>query len=341
MNKKNNANIFLCSIGMLFLATLFFSCDTEYNDKINSIPGDVIKVSGYTHIESFIVKDAENNSISAALTEDKIIITWSSYMAMPETIKPEIILGTEAVISPVSGGEVPFKDGTIYTVTSKAGTKKQYALKIDFRQKEPQTWNISGGDTYRKGSLIKTTNPMRGGKDQIDNLWLSIKDTRVYLVSAANTTEYTAELVYMGGATTAPFTEYGLYYFLPENMPEGMYDLRVKNGSYLLQNANVENRFKINVIEPTTFSAELYGSPATKQTGETLEVRGSLMNTTTTVEMYSSTNSAVIYPLEIVSLTPYRAVLKVPAGIPAGTYNRMRFRRGTASTLTAYTVTVK
>ncbi|MBF4516959.1 hypothetical protein IRZ71_11410 [Flavobacterium sp. ANB] len=341
MNKKNKTNMFLYTVGALFLSVLFFSCDTEYNDKINTIPGDVIKVSGYTHIESFTIKDPENNPISAALTEDKIIITWSNYMALPETIKPEIVLGTEAVISPASGAEIAFKDGAVYTVTSKAGTTKQYTLKIDFRQAEPQSWFLSAGETLSKGILQKKTNQARSGAIYIDNLWLSVKDTRVYFVAATDQTEYTAEISYLGGPAVAPFLEYGVYYFLPENMPIGMYDLRIKNGIYTLQDANVENRFKINVIEPTTFKAELTGSPAEKQTGETIEIRGGLMNTVTSVELFSSTATTVIYPLEIVSVTPYRAVLKIPAGVPAGTYNRMRFYRGTANTLTAYTVTVK
>ncbi|KFF04126.1 hypothetical protein [Flavobacterium reichenbachii] len=340
MNKKNNLNTFLYAIGALFLSALFFSCDTEYIDKVNSVPGDVIKVSGYTHIESFIIKDTENNAISAALTTDNIVVTWSNYMALPATIKPEIVLGTDAVISPASGQEVPFKDGTVYTVTSKAGTKKQYTLKIDLRQKEPKAWNYNGGDVLSKGALLKMTNDAQ--TNAISDLWLNINETRVYFVSATDQTEYTAETVYVGsGETTGPFNTYGIYYFLPENIAVGMYDMRIKNGAYTLQNASVENRFKIEIIEPVNFSATLYGSPATKQIGETLEIRGALLNTTTSVEMYDSSNSAVIYPVEIVSLTPYRAVLKIPAGTPAGIYNRMRFRRGTSSTLTAYTVTVK
>lgn len=345
MSKKNNTNVFL--IGLLFLSALFFSCDTEYIDKVNTIPGDVIQVPGYTHIESFTVKDAENNSVSAAITEENIIITWSVNTSLPETIKPEIILGTEATISPASGAEVPFKDGTVYTVTSKAGTTKTYTLKIDFRQQEPRTWTTTYAETFRKGLLQKIINTANSGNTAtINNLWLSIENTRVYLVSAEDQkTEYTAEVVYLGGSlgtsTTTAFTEYGIYYFLPEDMPEGTYDLRVKNGIYTLQNASEENRFQISVIEPDSFKAELVGSGTEKKIGDTFEVRGGLLNTITKIEMFSSTAPTAIYPLEFVSGTTYRATLKVPEGTPAGTYNRVRFYRGTASTLTAYTVTIK
>ncbi|GAA3738733.1 hypothetical protein GCM10022422_22750 [Flavobacterium ginsengisoli] len=346
MNKKNNTNVFL--IGLLFLSVLFFSCDTEYIDKVNSIPGDVVKVPGYTHIESFTIKDADNNDVSAAITEENIIVTWSVNTSFPETIKPEIVLGTEAVISPASGTEVPFKDGTVYTVTSKAGTTKKYTLKIDFRQTEPRTWTVAYPETFRKGFLQKIVNIGNSGiTSSINDLWLSVENSRVYLVSAEDEkTEYTAEIVHLGGSlgtTTSgtAFTEYGVYYFLKEDMPVGTYDLRVKNGIYTLQNASVENRFQVSVIEPDSFKAELIGSGTERKIGDTFEIRGGQLNTITKIEMYNSTAPTAIYPLEFVSGTIYRAILKVPEGTPAGTYNRVRFYRDAASTLTAYTLKIK
>ncbi|KAF2508092.1 hypothetical protein [Flavobacterium foetidum] len=341
MTQKNNFSLLFT--GILFLSILFLSCDTEYIDKVNTIPGDVVQVPGYTQIESFTIKDTKDNSISAALTEDNIVVTWSNHLVLPETIKPEIILGTEASISPASGTEVPFKDGTVYTVTSKAGTTKKYTLKIDFRQKEPTAW-VGGAETLYKGLLQKKINSAIGGTTAIDNLWLSIKDSRVYFVSATDQKEYTSEIVFMGiEASPSIYTQYGVYYFLPENIPPGMYDLRIKNGAYTMQAVNEEGRFKISIEEPTYFSVERYGTPSEKQAGETIEIRGGLLNTLTSAEVYVSTASSVTYPLEIVSLTPYRAVLKIPAGTPAGTYNRIRFRNTLSSSLsvTAYTLTIK
>lgn len=341
MHKKMKTNIFL--MVMLFLSVLFFSCDTEYIDKVNTIPGDVILVPGYTHIVSFTLKDTENNTIQAAITEDNIVVTWSNYMPVPEKIKPEIVLGTEAVIAPASGVEIPFKDGEVYTVTSKAGTTKKYTLKIDLRQKEPTAWNYEYGSTYAKGTMQSMTNPARGGSNSIDNLWLDKEQTRVYLVSATDQkTEYTAEIVYIGlGTGTNPLSNYGVYYFLSDDTPAGMYDLRIKNGAYVLQNANVEYRYKIQVTEPTAFRVDTYGTLSERLAGDIFEVRGGLLNTITSVEMYNSAASTVIYPIEIVSISAYKAVLKIPAGTPAGTYNRLKFYRGTANTLSSFTVIVK
>ncbi|WP_281233181.1 hypothetical protein [Flavobacterium gelatinilyticum] len=336
MNKTTN----FYTVAVLFLSVLFFSCDTEYVDKVNEIPGDVIKVPGYTQIESFIVKDKENNPISAAITENNLVITWSNYMELPETVKPEIILGQEAAISPASGAEVPFKDGTEFIVTSKAGTTKKYTLKIDFRQREPKAWSYAGSDFLYKGQLQKVVNSGLDG--EIDNLWLSLKDTQVILVAASDQKEYAAETVYVGtGIGAAPYLNYGVYYFLPENLPVGLYDLRIKNGAYTLQNANVEERFKIEAAEPDFYKTEKYGFPATKKAGETIEVRGSLLDLLQSVSIYSNNDPSVVYPLEIVSLTKYRAVLRIPAGTPAGTYERMRFTREDATSNLTYPVTVE
>lgn len=341
MDKSNNNGIFLHTAILLFLSTFFFSCDTEYVDKINDIPGDVIQVPGYTQIESFTFKDTQNNAISAAVTDDTILITWSSYMALPETIKPDIVLGTEASINPASGAEVPFKDGTSYTVTSKAGTTKKYTLKIDIRQKEPKSWTFESGDFLTKGFIQNMTNA-GSSSTSIDNLWLSLKDTRVYFVAATDQkTEYTAEIVYLGTGGTSLFTNYGVYYFLPDNMPLGKYDMRIKNGAYILQNTSVNNRFKVEIAEPDYFSVERYGSPVEKQAGETFEIRGGMLNTITAAVVYNNKTKTVTYPIEIVSLTPYRALLKIPSGIPAGIYDRIKFTTNDGTSILNYTVTVK
>lgn len=340
MNKKNKSRFFPVKLGMLLIATLLLSCETEYNDKVNTLPGDVIQVPGYTQIESFKITDTEDNPISAAITGENIVITWSNHMALPETVTPQIILGEGAAISPASGVAVPFQNGTLYTVTSQAGTTRQYSLKIDFRQPEPQSWTANGGEMLYKGLIQKMTN--YGTSGSIDNLWMSLPDTRVYFVAATDQTEYTAEIIYLGtGEGVAPFNEYGVYYFLPENMPLGMYDLRIKNGDYVLQNNSVENRFKIEILEPDYFKTEKYGFPTTKQAGQTLEVRGGLLTMLTAVEIFNSDNPDVIYPLEIVNVTSYRATLKLPSNIPSGTYNKMRFTRGEEVSNLTYPVMIE
>ncbi|MEE1896963.1 hypothetical protein V1389_01355 [Flavobacterium rakeshii] len=335
--KKLHSSI---SAGILLTITLFLlSCETEYIDRVNEIPGDVIQVPGYTHIESFSIDGfMENEPLYAAITENEIIVLWSAYHPLPETISPTIILPEGATVSPASGTEIPFVEGTVYTVTSEAGTTKDYTLRIDIRQQEP-TYTVLGSSLYQIGALQKEVNTALSGSAALDNLLLDINQTRVYFVSAEEeTVQYDAEVVFMGNGD-APFTDYGIYYFLPEDMPEGFYDMRIENGQYLLINP-VENSFQSEVKIPTTFSVTRYGFPTTQSQGNTFEARGALLNEVTTVEIYSNTDSATVYPIEVVAQSTYRITLKVPEDTPVGTYNRMRFYRGEQSTVTANAVTV-
>lgn len=338
MNIKINRLSF--KVMLLVAATILFSCETEYIDKVNEIPGDVIQVPGFTHIESFSINEFEEGKpLNAAITENSIVVLWSAYKGRPETISPVITLAEGATILPASGVAVPFVDGTVYTVTSKAGTTKQYTLKIDVRQLEP-TYTTIGSTSYEIGTLQKEINSATGGSGAIDNLILDTKQTRVYFVSAEDkTTEYDAEVVFMG-LGDSPYIDYGIYYFLPENMPEGLYDVRIVNGNYLLMNTE-EQRFQSEVKLPANFSVTRYGFPTTKQLEQTVEVRGTLLDQTTSVEIYNNANSEVVYPLEIISVSPYRITLKIPAGTPAGAYNRMKFWRGEESTNSANAITVE
>jgi len=123
-------------------------------------------------------------------------------------------------------------------------------------------------------------------------------------------------------------------------MPEGLYDGRIVNGNYLLMNTEAQ-RFQSEVKLPTNFSVTRYGFPTTKQAEQTVEVRGTLLDQTTSIEIYNNANSEAVCPLEIVSVSPYRMTLKIPVGTPAGAFNRMKFWRGEESTNSANAVTVQ
>ncbi|PZR20398.1 MAG: hypothetical protein DI539_10990 [Flavobacterium psychrophilum] len=341
MNIYKHSSRLLGSVALIAILSLNASCETDYIDRVNNIPGDVIQVPGYTHIESFsFAGPDEGQTIKAAITENEIIVLWSAYNPLPETITPSIILGDGATIAPVSDTAVPFTNGTVFTVTSEAGTTKEYTLKIDLRQVEP-TYTQIGNSAYVLGDLQKEINIGTSGQGAIDNLLLDISQTRVYFVSAADqTTEFDAEVVFMG-LGQVPYDNYGIYYFLPDDMPAGMYDIRIQNGKYLIMNPE-GSQFQNEVRLPDAFSVTRYGFPANLSAGQTIEARGAMLDQTTSVEIYNSNNDPVItYPLEIVSVSPYRITLKVPAGTPAGSYNRMRFHRGEESTLTANAITVQ
>ena len=106
--------IFFC----ICTALIFSSCKKEYLQ------------SPYKDIESFVIKDALNNNISAALIGDSIIVYWPPFQNVPAKQKPEITLSANASISPVSGQEIDFKTGVTYTVTAQDGSTRKYTLKL-------------------------------------------------------------------------------------------------------------------------------------------------------------------------------------------------------------------
>ncbi|MCI9843378.1 hypothetical protein [Flavobacterium pectinovorum] len=285
------------------------SCDTEYNTTY---------VSGDADIKSFTVQEFEDQQpIQAAIVNDTIKILWVSYHDMPETITPTIVLSDKAAISPKAAVEIPFKTGEKYTVTSEAGTTKQYTLEVDFRQPQPKTAIFSTGGTIGGSSAFVYS--IAGSS--IDNLWFNLEQTRVYLVSAADkTTEYDCDIAYFGdGKGSNPFMNTGLYYYLPTNVPVGKYDLRIKNGEYIVRSATEANWFNFTITEPTTtaISTYIYGSTAT--IGGNFNIRGTKLDTLK--DFFISIGSAgTRYQLEVVSRTDYSVTLKVPVGTPAGNY---------------------
>lgn len=314
MKQNQYKNTFFSCIAAL---TLMTSCDTEYNTTY---------VSGDAFIKSFTIQAFEDQEpIQAAIANDTIKILWVSYHEMPKTITPIIELADKAVVSPKAAVEIPFKTGEKYTVTSEAGTTKQYTLQVDFRQPQPKSFGI--GTTGTLGGW--TSIGVAPGQSASDNLWYNLEQTRVYLVSAADqTTEYNCEIMYFGEGTEIvgdPFRYAGIYFYLPTNIPVGKYDVRVKNGEYVLRQTLEQNRFNYTVTAPTTLELSRF-NPAiyTVKGGDTFSIRGTKLDTGNKVLISIGTNGTR-RQLEIVSRTGYTATFKVPVGTPAGTYNRIFF----------------
>lgn len=291
-------------------------------------------------MKSFTVQAFEDQEpIQAAIVNDTIKILWVSYHDLPKTISPTIVLADKAVISPKAAVEIPFKTGEKYTVTSEAGTSKQYVLQVDFRQPQPKTFgmgtrgNIGGWTSITVGS----------GPIGTDNLWYNLEQTRVYLVSAADqTTEYTCDIAYFGPGTGAnPFRDAGIYFHLPTTIPLGKYDVRVKNGEYVLRQTLETNWFNYEITESTTLAVSNYTKIFSIKAGNTFTIRGTKLDSGTNV-FTSVGTTGTRYPLEIVSRTAYEATFKVPTGTPAGVYNRLFFvedSKETIATLTSLTLT--
>ncbi|KDN56141.1 hypothetical protein [Flavobacterium seoulense] len=156
-----------------------------------------------------------------------------------------------------------------------------------------------------------------------------LEQTRVYFVSAADqTTEYDCEIVYFGkgtGIESDPFKSAGLYFYIPTIMPVGKYDLRAKNGAYILNNSSVTYYFNFTITEPIKVALSQWNpSSYTVKGGDTFSVRGAKLDTGVKVSIAIGNNGEQM-PLEIVSRTAYKATFKIPVGTPAGAYNRIFF----------------
>ena len=307
---------FTCIAACVAALTMMTSCDTEYNTTY---------VSGDAYIKSFTIQEFEDQEpIQAAIVNDTIKILWTSYHEKPETITPAIALADKAAISPKTAIEIPFKTGEKYTVTSEAGTTKQYTLQVDFRQPQPRTFvNSANAKGTLGGSYSFVIGSQYGG---IDNFWYNLEQTRVYLVSAADqTTEYDCEIAYLGDGTAIvgnPFRNAGIYYYLPTNIPVGKYDFRIKNGEYTLRDSREGNLFNFTITEPTTLAFSTYNYGLTTKIADSFNIRGTKLDTAK--DFYISIgNEGTRYLLEIVSRTPYTVTFKVPSVTPAATYDRI------------------
>lgn len=301
---------------VLFSFTLLaVSCKKEYIDKYNIIAGDTINVSGDNYIASFQVTiPGETTSFKAAITTDTIIITCTSYQLLPDSISPVITIADSASISPASGVKVPFKTGTRYMVTAQTGSKKEYVLKVDYRQPLPYF-----------SSVVTSLSPGERVTYSGDNFLTDTARTAIYFVNVADKTEYKADL--------RSLTSAGPAFVVPADAPPGIYDVKMINGIYTIYNSNDIYRNNVTLAHKTTPGLYDDGLPATKKEGDTLSLSGYSLHVSTVADIRLASNS-VYYPLEIVSAGVKKIVLKIPAGTPAGSYNRIRIKGSATSTVT-------
>jgi hypothetical protein len=307
MISQHSKPIFISLVitNMVLFAISFIACRKEYVDKINTIAGDTLYISGMNYIKSFELKEySADTVIKASITEDSIIAYWPSYSRLlPDSIAPIITLPDSATISPASGKKVPFKTGITYTVTSAAGTLKKYTLKVSQQSAVP--WFYYNPASITLGDYISL-----GG----DQFWQDTSQTKVYFVSATTGVAYQAELFSV--AITGP------RFIVPLNVPSNdLYDIKIVNGAYTLYNATEIRRNAVSLVDPTIVNLNAAGLPSTLSRGSTFTVRGTLLSKVVSAALYAN---SVYTPVEVVSTAIDNVVLKIPAGMATGTYNRIR-----------------
>jgi len=94
----------------------------------------------YKDIESFSIRDASGNTLSASIVEDRIILYWPPLVDQPESITPTIKVSEMATITPASGTsiELQLEKPIIYTVRAQDGSSKNYTLSFQVNQPQVQ-----------------------------------------------------------------------------------------------------------------------------------------------------------------------------------------------------------
>jgi hypothetical protein len=88
-----------------------------------------------------------------------------------------------------------------------------------------------------------------------------------------------------------------------------------------LYNATEIRRNAVSLVDPTIVNLNAAGLPSTLSRGSTFTVRGTLLSKVLSAALYAN---SVYTPVEVVSTAIDNVVLKIPAGMATGTYNRIR-----------------
>ena len=305
MKSNNITNRLWYIFSGLLTATLLVhsACQKEYVDKYHILPGDTIAVSGYTSIQSFKIKEfSADTPLLATIGHDSIIVYWPSYKQVPDSIRPEIILPAKTTIAPLSGVAVPFVNGTLYTVTSEAGTKQQYKIYIDYRQ--PKPWFSFSDGNFSKGNEMS-----------VDGDWFlaDISKTKVSFIAVTDQKVYDALLLGINTNT--------IKFAIPKAVPDGTYDVRVTNGIHTIYNSDASGRNNAKITTDTYPYLYTLGSPFSLKRGSTFNVRGINLTGTLTASLILDENFTEL-PLEVVAVLSDDTVeLKIPDNVPAGTYH--------------------
>lgn len=94
----------------------------------------------YNEIESFSIKDASGNTLSASIVEDRIILYWPPLVDQPKSITPTIKVSELATITPASGTSIELQSEKpiTYTVRAQDGSSKNYTLSFQVNQPQVQ-----------------------------------------------------------------------------------------------------------------------------------------------------------------------------------------------------------
>ncbi|MCC8407527.1 hypothetical protein LJ707_01200 [Mucilaginibacter sp. UR6-1] len=266
--------IFMVTAGLL-------SCKKEYP----ALP--------YNDIEQFTIKDADGNDIKASIDGSSIIVYYPPFQTVPDKIKPVITVSEGATVTPASGSEVEYKDGTAFEVKAADGSTKIYTLKAYVNQPTP-TFEV--GD-LRIGDYISIP---------AEYLLPDTNQTKLYLINTQNNE------IQVSASTFTEFSASRIVAPLPAVIDTGNYRVRLITGTYNIVKGPIH-------IDRPGLMLELPQETAKKGGDITL------VNTNNSMKYYRdgiATKAQIYYArrnfveADVISITDTEIKLRLPADFP-------------------------
>ncbi len=267
-------------------------------DKI--IPGDTVNVAAklpYNQIISFTVPVPGQDSLLASLRDDTIYVYWPSYISLPDSVSPSLLVGKQATVAPASGKKIHLPDNLSYTVTAENGDKAVYHLKLVVNQAIPSfTIQILASIGYRQGVVITLVSSYFVPDTALTKFYFLDKNNNQTLITGVKSLSTT-------GATLT----------IPSSLDTGTYNVKVVSAwrSYTTPTGIFVN-YPAPVINWTRAGVSLHR-------GDTLAVTGTNFRAVTGASLITTVDGSY----DSVGLVSYAIdgmIIKIPDDFPLGTY---------------------
>ncbi|QEC44184.1 hypothetical protein [Pseudobacter ginsenosidimutans] len=299
---------------LLTTATLSFSCKKE--KEYTPYP--------YHAITAFNVT-AEEGPVSAAVTEDSVVLYWPSWDNVPASIKPEITISENASISPASGESVELKDGIAWTVKAQDGTTKKYYLKLVINQ--PDIW--INETTFGQPQGVEK--PLEILSHSMRYIIPDPAKTKVWLIDPAGK-EYAMPVSFSETYNGYPGRPVMVIGWPADGVPIGAYKLKIQSGA----RTKTTEKAQYGILNTVYPKADAYNGPVTVKRGDEITFTGKDfvdMKDASVITYNENWAEVEIGKLTYVSHTATAAVYRVPSNFPVGTYNLGDWQPGVGITI--------
>lgn len=296
---------------LLTTATLSFACKKE--KEYTPYP--------YNAITAFNVT-AEEGKVSAAITEDSVVLYWPGWENVPASIKPEITISENASIMPASGETVELKDGFAWTVKAQDGSTKKYYLKLVINQ--PEIWINEVAIGHPQGS----TKPLEILSHSLRYIIPDPAKTKVWLIDATGK-EYAMPVSFSDTYDGYLNRMVLLLGWPADGVPVGAYKLKIQSGA----RTRITEKAQYGILYPVSLypKADEITAPVTVKRGDEITFTGTDfvdMQDGKVMTYNESWAEVELGKLIYVNHTATSAVYRVPADFPIGTYKLNEWEPG-------------